>query len=532
MALTERRPLELHGMASAASPTFNPNTLGVAKKNRTKSLPLHPTEKVALERAKNQDNGDDDAIGASSEEESQDSDEEEEEDEHEAESEPGRNYSISGDLAKMDIGKEQQSSRSTSPESVLETQPDSTRESTPPTSTSSPPSSNDSSVATAAAKKIKKPKPISRAPIATGISTAIPVTGEKPEPIQEGDASLEDDVLFNIFLILFKEDPEGQGLTVKQVCDILREKKPEMASLSTKTSNLVSAKLNAYIKRIEKGDTSLKYAISRDWADASPKRMVYVYRGILASGFEHVAKTLLAEVKKGEQHSQEYKDEDVSEETATPTTTTTASTPNRQPQDPAAEDESLLTAKQASLAKPRRQTMFDLGITRHSFFESSSSAFEKHHLNVPYSSAPVTAALNRTATTTTTTGEDDFTGSDHEMDEFDLVFDDESDRDDDDDETIETVRKNGKRSKSMSYLLVKKPKFVTAAAAAPRASRAPSMHSANAAAAAAELHAAALRAGNHGHEANNHKWLNVIRSGFLSLDIGAPEDTDIDSFFA
>lgn len=103
--------------------------------------------------------------------------------------------------------------------------------------------------------------------------------------------------MYAIFVILYERDPQGHGFTVKQICDVLTEEHPQIANLSTKTSNLVSAKLNAYVKRVEKGDTSLKYAISRDWADASPKRMVYVYRGLLAPGFEVVAKKLTDELK-------------------------------------------------------------------------------------------------------------------------------------------------------------------------------------------------------------------------------------------
>lgn len=122
-----------------------------------------------------------------------------------------------------------------------------------------------------------------RAAVATGISTTIPVTGERPRP--EPHNSLDDDVLFAIFEILYDLDPKGKGMTVKQICDVMSERHPDMAKLSTKTSNLVSAKLNAYVKRVEKGERSLVYAMSRDWADASPKRMVYVYRGILTKDF-------------------------------------------------------------------------------------------------------------------------------------------------------------------------------------------------------------------------------------------------------
>lgn len=352
----------------------------------------------------------------------------------------------------------------------------------------------------------KKPKNPLRAPIATGISTTIPVTGEKPRPDRAGDPLLDDDVLYAIFAILYERDSEGKGMTVKQICDVLVENHPSMANLSTKTSNLVSAKLNAYVKRVEKGDSNLKYALSRDWADALPKRMVYVYRGLLAADFHVHVKSL-----------QPAKDTSSQED-----------------------DDSLSAGKQAIL-KPRRQTMFDLGI-KHTF-----DAPERTDLFVPYASAPVTASLNElslesdtseSAETPDPTRADPNSAADSDLDsDLDVLHDDS-------DFLIETLHKNGKRSKSMSALMHKKPKVLTAAAAAPRASRAPCSHSPNAAAAAAALHAAALQAISSfaagGGQDLTHacrdksKWLSVVRSGFLTQEIGAPEDTslsDLDKFF-
>lgn len=140
---------------------------------------------------------------------------------------------------------------------------------------------------------------------ATGISTTIPVTGERPRP--EKHSSLDDEVLFTIFQILFDFDANGKGMTVKQICDILLQKHPETAKLSSKTSNLVSAKLNAYVKRIEKGDKSLTYALSREWADTSPKRMVYVYRGILTDDFDVHAKAAIKSLEESFHHKAESK---------------------------------------------------------------------------------------------------------------------------------------------------------------------------------------------------------------------------------
>ncbi|CAI5759974.1 unnamed protein product [Candida verbasci] len=560
MALAaDRRPISnLPVGATPTSPSFNPKTLNLTGKNSTQSQSQSQSTQDKIESSDSDDYHDDNQL---------------------------------------------LSSRSVSPDSILDHQnlQQITRDSTPPTSTSSPPSSsstqqtnNNSSrieppitASTASVlKKVKKSKPVSRAPIATGISTAIPVTGEKPKPVQKGDASLEDDVLYAIFVILYEKDPKGEGMTVKQICDVLSELHPEMANLSTKTSNLVSAKLNAYVKRVEKGDTSLNYAISRDWADASPKRMVYVYRGILAPGFEVVAKKLMDELKqqRGEEEQNQSLNQDdplsniKSEEPDSPKSKNSnysnSTTTNQLSSsiDFNYNDESLEAGKQATLSKPRRQTMFDLGITKNTFNDISSTGFDKINLFVPYSSAPVTASLteltiNEKDSTTTTNNSNSMDFDE----EFEGVFADSED--DEDDYFVESIKKNGKRSKSMSYISLnnKKSKVLTAAAAAPRASRAPSSHSPDAAAAAAALHAAAIRAISRANSfvqpnitnknstnstnknsstntntpktlktgtagsCSNKKWLNVIRSGFLSQDIGAPEDTslsDLDKFFS
>ena len=171
---------------------------------------------------------------------------------------------------------------------------------------------NQDSKDTKESKKIKKSKPISRAPIATGISTEIEVTGEKPKPIQEGDPSLEDDVLYAIFVILYEEDLTEKGMTVKHITDVLDEKYPQFTKNTGKVSNLVSAKINSYIKRLEAGQTSLRYAISRDWGTNTPKRMLYRYRGILAPGWEVKLKELQKqqESKQQQQQQQEQQSEE------------------------------------------------------------------------------------------------------------------------------------------------------------------------------------------------------------------------------
>ncbi|GAV53706.1 hypothetical protein ZYGR_0AK02080 [Zygosaccharomyces rouxii] len=130
------------------------------------------------------------------------------------------------------------------------------------------------------------------------LSKIIPVTGERPMP-RERSSPLDDDVLYAVFVILWEKDSTLQGMTVKQLSDHLLEKHPDMNNLSTKLSNLISAKLNAYVKKLEKGEKTLVYALSREWSNSSPRRMVYVYRGILSPDYKkHAQAAAPVNVKK------------------------------------------------------------------------------------------------------------------------------------------------------------------------------------------------------------------------------------------
>ena len=369
------------------------------------------------------------------------------------------------------------------------------------------------------------------------------MTGEKPRPSQRDNSQLEDDVLYAIFLILYEKDPDGQGMTVKQICDVLVAQHPEMASLLTKTLNLVSAKLNAYVKRVEKGDVNLKYALLREWKDALPKRMVYVYRGLLTLDFHLHLAGANGDGGSGTAGTAGAR----SQLPATTTTTKLAPAARRGSGATGANgDDSLALTKFAAINKPRRQTMWDLGVTRHTFSDP-----DKSHLFVPYSAAPVAAAFTSLAPSIMApgarsgggangaSGNGTASGTDGATSDADDIFSD-------DDAVlfdVDVFNKHGKRLKLMLALGLKK-RPLTAAAAAPRAPRgAPHQHSPTAAAAAAALHAAALKAISAltaalqatvapGAPSPRQPWL---RPGVLSQDIGAPEDTslsDIDKFFA
>ncbi|CCE65813.1 hypothetical protein TPHA_0N00320 [Tetrapisispora phaffii CBS 4417] len=126
----------------------------------------------------------------------------------------------------------------------------------------------------------------------------IPVTYNRPVPLKEKlPVNRNDDVLYKVFLLLYEHDkdinmrhPTGyqhqEGMTVKQLCNQLVKQDPSLLKISTKLSNLVSAKLNAYIKRLEKGELILTYGLSREWSNSSPRRMLYSYKGVLADNYQ------------------------------------------------------------------------------------------------------------------------------------------------------------------------------------------------------------------------------------------------------
>ncbi|ODQ59313.1 hypothetical protein WICANDRAFT_32139 [Wickerhamomyces anomalus NRRL Y-366-8] len=387
--------------------------------------------------------------------------------------------------------KEMTPEKSSSPEEFKDVSPTSTVATSVSSSSSKPPKEKKEK---AEKGEKKHSKPSSRAPIATGISTTIPVTGERPKPTQH--PSLDDDVLFAIFEILHERDEDRKGMTVKQICDILVEKHPKMATLSTKTSNLVSAKLNAYVKRVEKGEKALIYSLSREWADASPKRMVYVYRGLLAPDYYVHALAAIESQKSQEQSIYSpfgsLNDNDFSN---------------------------------TGSEMKRRATAFDLGVTKHTFADLQLD-LTLPQLSIPYSAAPVTASLGLGSTLKSPSS----VSKSYEspiISEYDFEEMDQFDEDDDEDGGhVKITLRNNKRSKSMSYLSSKKVRTLTAAAAAPRFSKVAVSPSPSAAAAAAALHAAALEGLSPAGSA--------VRDGFLTQDIETPEDislAELDSLF-
>lgn len=309
---------------------------------------------------------------------------------------------------------------------------------------------------------------VPRVPAATGILTTIPVTGERPVP--ERHLLLDDDVLYAIFLILYEKDPESAGMTVKQVCDVLVERHPEMATLLLKTLNLVLAKMNAYVKRVEKGERLLKYAMSRDWADALPKRMVYTYRGLLTKDF-HVHAQAALEVQKREQ-----------------------------------EQSNPLLAVASKKSEIKRFKEEDEGRAL-LFVDLASELRDGTLLKVPYDVAPVAAAFAH-------------------LPRRGLVMRSQLPTDSDDDDlelglSDVEVSRPPKRLQLM-LAVAKRAKVLTAAAAAPRVLR----QAATSADRALVLEAFSSTSAN--PTALLLQWLDVVRLGFMAERMPVPEDVLLD----
>lgn len=331
------------------------------------------------------------------------------------------------------------------------------------------------------------------------ISKMIPVTGERPMP-RERSSPLDDDVLYAVFIILWEKDPTLQGMTVKQLSDHLLEKHPEMNNLSTKLSNLISAKLNAYVKKLEKGEKTLVYALSREWSNSSPRRMVYVYRGILSPDYKKHAQAASIHVKQ-----QNVRADDIGSN---------------------ARNDATSTPEPSQLDSRKAGTSTGTAFTLNSEF------------NVPYSTSPVSAMLTPNAT-----GEKKVALTSQKRPQ-----------------EIEAEDENSKRAKFNHTVPAAGPStafntneangnnstYVTAAAAAPRLSKVFAKNNFknnthNSAGVMAAIHKviytqtpieskrySQMHARSGQRKASCTAWLKSVRDGFLTSDIESPESISFD----
>ncbi|CCF57499.1 hypothetical protein KAFR_0C05080 [Kazachstania africana CBS 2517] len=374
------------------------------------------------------------------------------------------------------------------------------------------------------------------------ISKLIPVTGERPMP-NDKKLVLDDDVLYNVFIILWEQDPHQQGMTVKQLCDHLLVNHPEMSNLSTKLSNLVSAKLNAYVKKIEKGEKTLIYAISREWSNSSPRRMLYIYRGILAPDYKAQAQKVANELKQQFQTANNNASNDLS--TFFDTLTKTPINKNNQ----------NLNGKNQVIP--------------------SNLAFSlSPEFNIPYSSSPVSVTLNTassqanssmkpnnddlmkppSAPITNMSKKRSFVNSEKSARSKSSTPLSKKVKSSDSSLTLSNMNNNNSSSStsisqssivtSSNQEVAQTPStYVTAVAAAPRLSKLlPRNNSFNkssnnngmSGSIASSIHNLILtqtpvsRSPTSKNEITNEDWSNIVRNGFLTTDIESPESISLD----
>lgn len=412
-------------------------------------------------------------------------------------------------------------------------------------------------------KKTSKPRVINHV---TGIASSVPLKGERIRPTEH--PSLSDDVLMAIFEILHDEDKECKGMTVKHICDILIKKHPEMANLSSKTSNLVSAKLNAYVKRIEKGDKKMKYALSRVWANTSPRRMLYIYRGVLADDYPEFVRDAIEKLRVKERIKEAETARSMSEaslsSSASPKSVGTPVTRNSSVVSNADVNMDLISSP---FRGGDRNPPLAPGVgyfKKQSPFQDAVLSLKMPQLSVPYSSAPVTASLNISHVPLEPTKEAgtsiplSSSNSPSANPWLTLMNDSEEEEE----EEVYMGRRSSvttaivpstlsKRSKSMSFIQSKRPRGskLTAASVTPRVPRKQSIaDSPSASAAVSALRVSALsnfysavgssvRSKVEESRAPHisSKWLETVRSGFLNQDIKSPENVslaELDGMFA
>ncbi|KAF6015661.1 hypothetical protein HII12_000823 [Brettanomyces bruxellensis] len=393
--------------------------------------------------------------------------------------------------------------------------------------------------------------------------------GEEKKVRPTAHPSLSDDVLMAIFEILHDEDTDGNGMTVKHICDILIKKHPEMANLSSKTSNLVSAKLNAYVKRIEKGDKRMKYALSRVWANTSPRRMLYIYRGVLADNYPEFVHNAIEKLRLKESIKEAEIAQSMSEaspsSSASPASIETPASLNSSVGSSADVNMDLISSP---FRGGDRNPPLAPGVgyfKKQSPFQDAVLSLKMPQLSVPYSSAPVTASLNtcRVPLDSAKEAEANISLSSSASPSsanpwLSLMNDSEEDEEDEvymgrrSSVTTAVVPSTlSKRSKSMSFIQSKRPRTskLTAASMTPRIPKKQSIaDSPSASAAVAALRVSALSnfysavgssARSKAEESQapriSNKWLETVRSGFLNQDIESPENVslaELDGMFA
>ncbi|SCU91126.1 LADA_0F08240g1_1 [Lachancea dasiensis] len=341
------------------------------------------------------------------------------------------------------------------------------------------------------------------------LSSMVPVTGQRPKPNKK-DLSMDDDVLLAIFVILFEKDPRQKGVTVKQLCDYVAEKHPDMAGASTKLSNLISAKLNAYVKKVEKGEKTLKYALSRQWSEGSPRRMVYVYRGILAPDYKSHTQSMLMQ----------------RQESKTKVGKSNGSSKKSQNSAAAANEPNLEAA--STDAKSANQNGRPFAISSSFAVSSFGSDF-----NIPYAASPVTMRL--------APGMLSHSGE-PAKDAQPMPASNEP-------ATNEPATKKQKTSSDSQPVVAASMPYVTAAAAAPRLNKSTprksvgAQEAANAAVASIQKFIVTHKPVESTLTKSNSSfangcstgltcgsWLQTVRSGFLLEEIDSPEALSVEDF--
>ncbi|CAH2355886.1 hypothetical protein CLIB1423_37S00386 [[Candida] railenensis] len=100
-----------------------------------------------------------------------------------------------------------------------------------------------------------------------------------PRPDREIDPFLKaDDALYEIFKVLYENDPKGLGMPIKLICIELLKINPEMKNITKNFSAFVSGKILFYLRKIDSRNRNAKYILKKQHS-SQLNAFIYKYLG-------------------------------------------------------------------------------------------------------------------------------------------------------------------------------------------------------------------------------------------------------------
>lgn len=130
-----------------------------------------------------------------------------------------------------------------------------------------------------------------------------------PRPDREIDPFLKaDDSLYEIFKVLYENDPKGLGMPIKLICIELLKTNPEMKNITKNFSAFVSGKILFYLRKIDSRNRNAKYILKKQHS-SQLNAFIYKYLGAFEVELDKIPrdKVPLAVLKKRKEKQKKEK---------------------------------------------------------------------------------------------------------------------------------------------------------------------------------------------------------------------------------